>query len=184
VNFATLADYHGTSYFALEWTGVAGVGYPGLPRRRISISWRPAASTSRRIARRSDDEQRLELQQLALDPAHVEAFRLVTAAPLPSAGGAMRHRDPLPGDLRNRFVYRVRAVGRRWQSRAVAAGRQRYLRRRRPARRAAAGRPCGRTPRFRIGRGLLRWAPNAGETVRGYRLYRADDAATPKTSVR
>ena len=175
VNFATLADYHGTSYFALEWTGVAGVGYQVYRAGDLDLLAAGGIDLATHRAR-SDDEQRLELQQLALDPAHVEAFRLVTAAPLPSAGGAMRHRDPLPGELRNRFVYRVRAVDAGgnlapWPPAASATCVVVDL----PG--VPPPPPVWADAAFPASGGvLLRWAPNAGETVRGYRLYRADDA--------
>ena len=89
VNFATRADYHGTSWFLLAWTGVAGLGY--LVYRAGDLDLLAAAGIDLAVHRaRTADEQRLELQQLALDPAHIEAFRIVTAAPLASSGGAMR----------------------------------------------------------------------------------------------
>ena len=54
--------------------------------------------------------------------AHVEAFRLVTATPLRSAGGPMRHRDSLPGALQQplRVSHPRRRRGR--QPGAVATG--------------------------------------------------------------
>ena len=174
VNFATPADYHGTSWFTLEWSGVAGVGY--LVYRAGDLDLLAAAGIALEAHRAlSGDDQRLQLQQLALEPANVEAFRLVTAAPLIGAGGALRHRDALPGALNNRFVYRIRAVD--------AAGNLA------PWPPAAEG-SCvvvdlpgvpPPAPLWAEATGLaqgvaLRWLPAAHAGLRGYRLYRAEDA--------
>ena len=87
VNFATRADYHGTSWFLLAWTGVAGLGY--LVYRAGDLDLLAAGGIDLAAHRaRTADEQRLELQQLALDPAHIEAFRLVTSAPHSRAAAA------------------------------------------------------------------------------------------------
>ena len=175
VNFATLADYHGTSYFALEWTGAAGVGY--LVYRAGDLDLLAAGGIELEAHRaRSADEQRLQLQQLALDPAHVEAFRIVTAAPLVSAGGPMRHRDPLPGALQNRFVYRIRAVDAGgnlapWPPAASASCVVVDL----PG--VSPPPPAWNDAAFPAAGGVvLRWVPNAPAALRGYRLYRSDEA--------
>jgi hypothetical protein len=176
VNHATPADYHGTSWFTVTWTGQAGIGYQVY--RAMDLDLLAAGGIALEDHRaQSDDEQRLQLQELALDLDHIEAFGLVTAAPLTlDGGGPMRHRDALPGGVRNRFVYRVRAVDRAgnvapWPS-------------------AAEGATCvvvdlpGVPPAAPVwaeaafpasGGVLLRWVPNAGGAVAGYRLYRADD---------
>ena len=174
VNFATRADYHGTSWFLLAWTGVAGTGY--LVYRAGDLDLLAAGGIDVAVHRaRTADEQRLELQQLALDPAHIEAFRLVTAQPLPSTGGPMRHRDALPGALQNRFVYRVRAVDpggtlAPWPPMAAATCVVVDL----PG--VPPSPPTWADVSFPVGAVALRWVPNAGPALRGYRLYRTYDA--------
>ncbi len=174
VNYATRADYHGDSWFAVKWTGVAGVGY--LVYRASDLDLLDAGSIDLAVHRaRSDDEQRLELQQLGLDPANDEAFSLVTTSPLPSRGGPMTHRDPLPGAVRNRFVYRVRAVDPAgilapWPPAATATCVVVDL----PGVPPAA--PVWADAAFPAAGGVaLRWVPNAGQSLRGYRVYRAYD---------
>jgi hypothetical protein len=175
VNYATLADYHGTSYFQLEWTGVAGAHY--LVYRAGDLDLLASGGVDLATHRaRTADEQRLELQQLGLDPAHVEAFRIVTAAPLVSAGGPMRHRDPLPGALRNRFVYRLRATDAGgnlapWPPAASASCVVVDLPGVPPPPPAWADTSFPAT-----GGVVLRWVPHATAALRGYRLYRSDDA--------
>ena len=153
VNFASPADYHGTSWFTLEWTGVGGVDYQVYRAADLDLLAVAGVTLAAHRAQ-SDNEQRLELQQLGLDPANIEAFRLVTAQPLPGHVGPMRHRDALPGALRNRFVYRVRAVDRAGNLGAVAAGHIWLVRRGRPA-----GRPAGSTG---LGRGRPRAKRRSG----------------------
>lgn len=175
VNYATLADYHGTSWFRLQWTGVAGIGY--LVYRAGDLDLLASAGIDTAVHRaRSDDEQRLELQNLALDTANVEAFRLVTAVPIASAGGEMQHSDPLPGALRNRFVYRIRAVDASgnlapWPPASSASCVVVDL----PGVPPAA--PTWADAVVSAAGVTLRWVPNAGSSLRGYRLYRAFDAA-------
>jgi hypothetical protein len=177
VNFATAADYHGTSWFALTWTGEPGIGYQVYRAMDLDLLASAGITLADHRAR-SDDEQRLQLQQLALDLDHIEAFSLVTVAPLEGLGGGqMRHRDALPGGVVNRFVYRVRAVDR---SGNVA-----------PWPPAPPGASCvivdlpGGPPSapvwaetaYPVGGGvILRWVPNAGGGLAGYRLYRAEEA--------
>jgi hypothetical protein len=175
VNFATLADYHGTSYFQLEWTGVAGVHY--LVYRAGDLDLLAAGGVDLATHRgRTADEQRLELQQLALDAANLEAFRIVTATPLAGSGGPMRHRDPLPGALQNRFVYRLRATDAGgnlapWPPAASATCVVVDLPGVPPPPPAWADTSFPAT-----GGVVLRWVPNATGALRGYRLYRSDDA--------
>ncbi len=175
VNYATPADYHGTSWFLLAWTGAAGIGY--LVYRAGDLDLLAAAGVDLDVHRaRTADEQRLELQQLGVDPAHVDAFRLVTPAPLASAGGAMQHRDPLPGALRNRFVYRVRAVDPAgnlapWPPATTATCVVVDL----PG--IPPGVPAWAGAAFPAVGVALRWVPNVETTLHGYRLYRAYDAA-------
>lgn len=175
VNYATPADYHGTSWFLLNWTGAAGLGY--LVYRAGDLDLLAAAGVDPAMHRaRTADEQRLELQQLGLNPAHVEAFRLVTPAPLPGVGSAMRHRDPLPGELRNRFVYRIRAVDPAgnlapWPPAAAATCVVVDL----PGVPPAA--PAWADTGYPAAGVALRWVPNPEAGLAGYRLYRADDAA-------
>lgn len=176
VNYATPADYHGTSWFTVEWTGIAGIGY--LVYRAGDLDLLARAGVDLVVHRaRTDDEQRLELQQLGLDPANIEAFRLVTPAPLPSRGGPMRHRDPLPGAVRNRFAYRVRAVDpvgnvAPWPPASSATCVVVDLPGVPPAP------PVWVEAAVQAAGGLaLRWVPNAASALGGYRLYRAHDAA-------
>lgn len=174
VNFATRADYHGTSWFLLTWTGVAGSGY--LVYRAGDLDLLDAGGIDLAVHRaRSADEQRLELQQLALDPSHVDAFRVVTATPVPGVAGPMAHRDPLPGALSNRFVYRLRAVSpggtlAPWPPVADASCVVVDL----PG--VPPSTPTWADVSFPPGAVALRWVPNAGPALAGYRLYRADDA--------
>jgi hypothetical protein len=177
VNYATAADYHGTSWFTVTWAGQPGIGYQVYRAMDLDLLVSGGIALADHRAR-SDDEQRLQLQQLALDLDHIEAFSLVTAAPLErNGGGPMRHRDALPGGVRNRFVYRVRAVDRagnvaRWPAGPPAAtcvivdlpG-------------VPPGPPVWAEATFPATGGvILRWVPNAGGALAGYRLYRADDA--------
>jgi len=174
VNFATRADYHGTSWFLLTWTGAAGTGY--LVYRAGDLDLLATGGVDLAVHRaRTADEQRLELQQLALDPAHIEAFRLVTPQPLSSTGGPMQYRDALPGALQNRFVYRVRAVDpggtlAPWPPITTATCVVVDL----PG--VPPPPPTWADASFPPGAVALRWTPNAGPELRGYRLYRADDA--------
>lgn len=175
VNYATAADYHGTSWFTLEWTGVAGIGYQVY--RAGDLDLLAAAGVELADHRTgTDDEQRLQLQQLGLDLANIEAFRLVTATPLRSNGGLVQHRDALPGALRNRFVYRVRAVDQAgnlapWPPSASATCVVVDLPGVSPAPPVWAG------ANYPVQGGVaLRWVPNPSPSLRGYRLYRADDA--------
>jgi hypothetical protein len=175
VNFATRADYHGDSWFALEWPGVAGVGYQVYRAGDLDLLAAAGIDVATHRAG-TDDEQRLQLQQLALDPANIEAFRLVTAAPIRSAGGPMQHRDALPGALRNRFVYRIRAIDGAgnlapWPPATSASCVVVDLPGVPPAAPSWAG-----TAFPASGGVVLRWVPNASDALRGYRLYRADDA--------
>ena len=175
VNFATPADYHGTSWFTLEWTGAAGIGYQVY--RAMDLDLLATVGIELDVHRaQSDDEQRLQLQQLALDPDNIEAFSLVTAAPISSPGGPMRHRDALPGAVRNRFVYRIRAVDGAgnlapWPPAASATCVVVDLPGVPPAPPVWAEAAFPKT-----GGVILRWVPNAGAALAGYRLYRADDA--------
>ncbi len=178
VNFATPADWHGTSWFRLDWTGAPGIGYQVY--RAADLDLLAAAGIDPAVHRaRTPDQQRLELQQIALNPARTEAFRLVTPEPLRGGGGPMSHRDPLPGGVRNRFVYRIRAID---PSGNLA-----------PWPPAASG-SCvvvdlpGVPPAAPVwadtaypgpaqGGGVaLRWSPGPEADLAGYRLYRADDA--------
>jgi hypothetical protein len=174
VNYATRADYHGTSWFVVTWTGVAGTGY--LVYRAGDLDLLHAGGIDPAVHRsRSADEQRLELQQLALDPAHIEAFRVVTATPVPGVAGSMQHRDPLPGALSNRFVYRLRAVSpggtlAPWPPVADASCVVVDL----PG--VPPSTPTWADVAFPPGGVALRWVPNAGPPLAGYRLYRSDDA--------
>jgi hypothetical protein len=175
VNFATTADYHGTSWFTVEWTGEAGIGYQVY--RAMDLDLLAAAGIDLADHRAlTDDDQRLQLQQLALDPANLEAFRLVTAAPIPCRGGPTRHRDALPGAVRNRFVYRVRAVDPAgslapWPPASSATCVVVDLPGVPPAP------PAWAEVAFPAAGGVaLRWVPNAASGLRGYRLYRTDDA--------
>jgi hypothetical protein len=175
VNYATPADYHGTSWFNLEWEAVAGIGYQVY--RAADLDLLAAAGVDLADHRAgTDDEQRLQLQQLALDLGNIEAFRLVTAVPLRGGGGRMSHRDALPGALRNRFVYRVRAVDStgnlaHWPSAASATCVVVDLPGTPPAP------PVWAEAAFPQSGGVaLRWVPNAATALRGYRIYRADDA--------
>jgi hypothetical protein len=175
VNFATLADYHGTSYFQLEWTGAAGVNY--FVYRAGDLDLLASGGIDLATHRsRTADEQRLELQELALDPAHLDAFRIVTVSPLVSPGGPMRHRDPLPGAVQNRFVYRVRAVDAGgnlapWPPAASSTCVVVDL----PG--VPPPPPVWAETSFPAAGGVvLRWVPNASAPLRGYRLYRSDDA--------
>jgi hypothetical protein len=173
VNYATTADYHGTSWFTVEWDGAAGIGYQVY--RAGDLDLLDAAGIDLADHRAlTDDEQRLQLQQLALDPANIEAFRLVTAAPIPGRAGPTRHRDALPGAVRNRFVYRVRAVD---QAGSLAPWP--------PASSATCvvvdlpgvppAPPAWAEVAFPTAGGVaLRWVPNAASGLRGYRLYRGD----------
>jgi hypothetical protein len=179
VNFATPADYHGSSWFSLTWTAKAGIGYQVYRAMDLELLAAAGIELADHLAK-SDDEQRLQLQQLALDLAHIEAFRLVTATPLEGAGGGpMRHRDALPGGLRNRFVYRIRAVDRAgnlapWPAAPPAAT---CVIVDVPAGPPAP--PVWAEAAFPAGGGItLRWVPNGGTGLAGYRLYRADDAAS------
>ncbi len=175
VNFATRADYHGDSWFRVRWTGTAGTDY--LVYRAGDLDLLAAGDIDVAVHRgRSADEQRLELQQLALDPAHVEAFRLVTAEPLPGVNGPMELADALPGTLQNRFVYRVRAMDpggilAPWPPTAEATCVVVDL----PGVPPPA--PLWAGAAYPAGAVVLRWIPNAGSALRGYRLYRATDAA-------
>ncbi len=175
VNYATTADYHGTSWFTVEWAGAAGIGYQVY--RAGDLDLLDAAGIDLADHRAlTDDEQRLQLQQLALDPTNIEAFRLVTAVPIPGLGGPTRHRDALPGSIRNRFVYRVRAVDRAgnlapWPPASSATCVVVDLPGVPPAP------PAWAEVAFPAAGGVaLRWVPNAASGLRGYRLYRADDA--------
>jgi hypothetical protein len=177
VNYATVADYHGTSWFTLEWTGVAGIGYQVYRAGDLDLLAAAGVELADHRAG-SDDEQRLQLQQIGLDVANIEAFRLVTATPLRSNGGPMRHRDALPGALRNRFVYRVRAVDPAgnlapWPPAASATCVVVDLPGVPPAPPVWAGAAYPTQ-----GGVALRWVPNAAPALRGYRIYRADDATS------
>jgi hypothetical protein len=174
-NFATRADYHGDSWFTVEWTGAPGVGYQVYRAGDLDLLAEAGIDVADHRAR-TPDEQRLELQQLALDLANIDAFRLVTAAPLRSSGGPMRHRDALPGALRNRFVYRIRAIDDAgnlapWPPATSASCVVVDLPGVPPAAPSWAGTAFPAT-----GGVVLRWVPNASDAIRGYRLYRADDA--------
>jgi hypothetical protein len=177
VNYATLADYHGTSWFTIEWTGVSGVSYQVYRAGDLDLLAIAEVTLADHRAL-TDDQQRLQLQQIALDPENVDAFRLVTAEPIPSAGGPMRRRDALPGALRNRFVYRVRAVDRAgnlapWPPAASASCVVVDLPGVPPAAPVWAGASFPAD-----GGALLRWVPNSAAGLAGYRLYRALDATT------
>jgi hypothetical protein len=173
VNFATRADYHGISWFLLTWTGLPGLGY--LVYRALDLDLLAAGSIDLAAHRaRTPDEQRLELQQLAVDPAHIEAFRIVTPAPLPSGGGAMQYRDTLPGAVLNRFVYRVRAVDpggtlSPWPPAASGSCVVVDL----PGVPLAV--PVWAEAAFPPGGVALRWVPNVEPSLRGYRVYRTYD---------
>ncbi len=175
VNYATTADYHGTSWFTVEWTGAAGIGYQVYRAGDLDLLDEAGVDLADHRAL-TDDEQRLQLQQLALDPTNIEAFRLVTAAPIPGRAGPTRHRDALPGAVRNRFVYRVRAVDQAgnlapWPPASDATCVVVDLPGIPPAP------PAWAEVAFPAAGGVaLRWVPNAASGLRGYRLYRADDA--------
>lgn len=175
VNYATLADYHGTSRFLLTWTGVAGLGY--LVYRAGDVDLLASAGVDLAAHRaRAPDEQRLELQTIGLDPAHIEAFRLVTPAPLVATGGAMQYRDPLPGAVQNRYVYRVRAVDpggnlAPWPPAADASCVIVDL----PGVPPTA--PLWADVGYPATGVALRWVPNPDPALSGYRLYRAYDPA-------
>lgn len=174
VNYATSADYHGTSWFAVEWTGAAGIGYQVYRAGDLDLLATAGIELADHWAQ-TDDEQRLQLQELALDLVNIDSFRLVTAAPIRSSGGPMRHRDALPGAVRNRFVYRVRAVDSAgnlapWPPAASASCVVVDLPGVPPAPPVWAEAAFPQT-----GRVALRWVPNAASALRGYRLYRADD---------
>jgi hypothetical protein len=181
VNFATPADFHGTSWFLLHWTGAAGVGYQVY--RAADLDLLAAAGVDPAVHRaRTPDEQRLELQQIALNPARVEAFRLVTPDPLRGTGGPMQYRDPLPGGVRNRFVYRLRAIDGAgnlapWPPAASASCVVVDLPGVPPA--APVWADTGFTQAgLVVSAGIaLRWTPNPEADLTGYRLYRADDPA-------
>lgn len=174
VNYATRADYHGTSWFALKWTGVVGTNY--LVYRAGDLDLLAAGAIDLAAHRAlSADEQRLQLQQIALSPTHVEAFRVVTATALPGVAGPMEHRDPLPGALSNRFVYRLRAISpggtmAPWPAAADASCVVVDL----PG--VPPSTPTWADVAFPPGGVALRWVPNAGPALAGYRLYRATDA--------
>lgn len=175
VNYATTADYHGTSWFTVEWTGATGIGYQVYRAGDLDLLDSAGIALADHRSR-TDDEQRLQLQQLALDPANLEAFSLVTAVPIPGRGGPTRHRDPLPGALRNRFVYRVRSVDPAgnlapWPPASSASCVVVDL----PGVPPPA--PAWAEVAFPATGGVaLRWVPNAASGLHGYRLYRADDA--------
>lgn len=175
LNLATPADYHGTSWFTLTWTGVAGVGY--LVYRAIDLDLLAAAGVDLAVHRaRTPDEQRLELQQLGRQTTHVAAFRLVTPAPLRAGGGPMSYRDPLPGSVLNRFVYRARAVdGAGNLSPWPAAGQATCVVVDLPGEPPVA--PAWSGAGLPQGGVALRWAPDPGPGPTGYRLYRAYDPA-------
>jgi hypothetical protein len=88
----------------------------------------------------------------------------------------MRHRDPLPGALQNRFVYRLRATDAGgnlapWPPAASATCVVVDLPGVPPPPPAWADTSFPAT-----GGVVLRWVPNATAALRGYRLYRSDDA--------
>ena len=174
VNYANRADYHGTSWFTLTWTGAARVGY--LVYRAGDLDLLAAGGIDLTTHRaRTADEQRLELQQLALDTSHIEVFRLVTPAPLTGNGGGMQHRDGLPGGVLNRFVYRVRAVDpggtlAPWPPASSGSCVVVDL----PGVPPAS--PVWADASFPVGGVVLRWLPNVEASLRGYRVYRAYDA--------
>ena len=176
VNLATPADYHGTSWFTVTWTAEPAIGYQVYRAMDLDLLASAGIDLADHRAM-SDDDQRLQLQQLALDLDHIGAFGLVTAAPLERPGGGpLHHRDALPGGVANRFVYRVRAIDR---SGNVA-----------PWPPAPPDATCvivdvpGGAPSPPVWAGadypasggvILRWVPNAAGGLAGYRLYRAED---------
>ncbi|MCD2441546.1 hypothetical protein LQ757_04560 [Agromyces sp. SYSU K20354] len=174
VNLATAADYHGASWFTVEWPGEAGVGYQVYRAADLDLLAVAGIDLADHRAR-PDHEQRLQLQQLALDPSHVEAFRIVTATPVPGLAGPTRHRDALPGAVRNRFVYRVRAVDSAgnlapWPPASIATCVVVDV----PGLPPAA--PSWADVAFPASGGVeLRWHPDASPALHGYRLYRTDD---------
>jgi hypothetical protein len=66
VNMATPADYHGTSWFTVTWTAQPGVGYQVYRAMDLDLLASAGIALADHRAM-SDDDQRLQLQQLALD---------------------------------------------------------------------------------------------------------------------
>jgi hypothetical protein len=175
VNYATVADYHGASWFTVEWPGTTGIGYQVYRAGDLDLLAAAGIDVADHRAL-TDDDQRLQLQQLGLDPANLEAFSLVTAVPIPGNGGTTSHRDALPGEVRNRFVYRVRSVDAAgnlapWPPAASATCVIVDLPGVPPA--SPAWAEIAYPP---TGGVTLRWVPNADADLSGYRLYRIDDA--------
>jgi hypothetical protein len=175
INLASPADYHGTSWFTVQWSGDIGVDYSLYRAGDLDLLDAGGITLADHRAL-GDDDQRLQLQQLALDPANREAFRLVTSTPIPGRGGPTHHRDALPGAVRNRFVYRIRATDRAgnaapWPPASSATCVVVDL----PGVPPPA--PAWADVSFIETGGIaLRWVPDGTGTVRGYRLYRAADA--------
>jgi hypothetical protein len=177
---ATPADFHGHSYFTLEWPAEAGVGY--LVYRSSDVQLLAAAGVSLVPHRAlSAPEQRQQLQQLGSRQANLEAFSAVTPEPVwAAATGPLHYRDRLDGTLRNRFIYRIRSLDRAgnladWPVDPPPADAGKVC--------VVVGLPevvppspprwAGTAP---ADDGLaLRWVPNAEPSLAGYRLYRSYD---------
>jgi hypothetical protein len=180
--FATPADFHGNSYFTLDWPADRGVGY--FVYRASDAQLLTAAGVDLAAHRqKTPPEQRLELIQLGSRRAHVEAFSTVTPEPMRAATtGTLRYRDRLDGRVLNRFVYRMRAIDRagnlaNWPADPPLEDAGEIC--------VVVDIPDTTPPSPPIWSGsapnddglALLWAPNAEPDLLGYRLYRAYDAA-------
>lgn len=186
--WATPADWHGHSWFTLTWPARRGIGY--LVHRASDAELLAAAGISMAAHRGlSPPQQRLQLRDLGSRRALTAAFSPVTPEPVRAAvDGTASWLDQLDGTLRNRYVYRLRAVDQAgnvspWppDPPPAEAAQVAVVVAVPPTVPPSSPRWSGSEPAE--GGLALHWVATPDPDLAGYRLYRAlnaDDAADPR----